>query len=425
MPELDELFPEAAPEVTVAGDTVGVQLGHLGMDVSFDFEGVEVKRKDFDCQLSVRVSPGFPDAFPPTHFSGESSSGRDTFRRNLDGFFGKGALDWAKLLPKAYSLARTAYLQAAQSQNLADLPVTWDDQWQADGLWPADGVTILFGQGSHGKGHITTALALAVADGSPFLGRSTAKTDVLYLDYESNHRVATRRFNRHLFSTPGISGNIHYVPGRAIPVADQIDAIRRELTRTRSNALIVDSAIPATGSDPLKAEVVARLINALNTLGVPVWLLAHVTKGGEEEYPYGSVFWHNLARMTWFVKRTDDEDDGSKIHVAMFNRKFNEGPRQKPFGAEIRFDDPAGPITVSPYEITNDPVLAKGLTASKRMWDALVTPKLTSQLADELDLPVNTIHVTGRRMRGRVRSVVFPGEKEATWSRISQLQEPL
>lgn len=42
-----------------------------------------------------------------------------------------------------------------------------------------------------------------------------------------------------------------------------------------------------------------RYSAALQTIGVASLTLAHVTKMHDARYPFGSVFWHNLARVTW------------------------------------------------------------------------------------------------------------------------------
>lgn len=397
-----------------------------GAVMTWRFEGIEVKRRDFDCQLSLTIEatiPGYEDSFPPTHFSGVSSSGRDTFRRLLDGFYGKD-MEWARLLPKAYTLAREAYLQAAQTIDLGDVSLNWEDAWHVERFWPADGVTILYGQGSSGKGHLTLGMTRCLIGSSPFLSRQGKFGNGVYLDYEATERVLARRFNRHLMGDEGTQGTVYRMPGRGIAVADQTEAIARELKRRYAGWLVVDSAIPALGGDPLKSEVVGRMFNSLNQLHVPVWLLAHVTKSDDrraEDYPFGSVFFHNLARMTWLVKKVGD-DSRPDIEVGIYNKKANEGRELPAFGASIRFDDPYGPISIHPYDAASDGTLNKSMSLGRRIWSALASPKLTSQLAEELEKEPNEIRTAAGRRRDLV-SIRIPGEREVTWSRIAKQDE--
>jgi hypothetical protein len=40
-----------------------------------------------------------------------------------------------------------------------------------------------------------------------------------------------------------------------------------------------------------------------------VLLIGHVTKQGKDvSTPFGSVFWHNFARMTWHVSAEDPKE---------------------------------------------------------------------------------------------------------------------
>jgi hypothetical protein len=66
---------------------------------------------------------------------------------------------------------------------------------------------------------------------------------------------------------------------------------------------------------------VALYAGALEYLGLPVLSLAHVTKADDLRYPFGSVFWHNLARVTWSLHR-----DGER--TILTHRKANSYANQ-------------------------------------------------------------------------------------------------
>ncbi len=48
-----------------------------------------------------------------------------------------------------------------------------------------------------------------------------------------------------------------------------------------------------------------------------------MTKDSDDKKPFGSVFWHNTARATWYAKRVQDEGE-DVTHVGLFNRKAND-----------------------------------------------------------------------------------------------------
>ena len=58
--------------------------------------------------------------------------------------------------------------------------------WILDGILPAGGLSLIAGKPKAGKSTFVRCLALAVAQGRPFLNRATAKGAVLYLALEEN-----------------------------------------------------------------------------------------------------------------------------------------------------------------------------------------------------------------------------------------------
>jgi hypothetical protein len=95
----------------------------------------------------------------------------------------------------------------------------------------------------------------------------------------------------------------------------------------------VDSIAYACGGDAESSEVASRYKQHAHTLGVGSLHLAHVTKAGNTEKPFGSAFWHNSARSTWYVQAEDDpssKGDVTEIDLKLFHRKNNSGPKESP-----------------------------------------------------------------------------------------------
>jgi len=70
------------------------------------------------------------------------------------------------------------------SEILAETPLP--PEWVVDRFIPRDTITILVGLEGIGKSSLSYDLALAVATGRPFLGRSTTQLKVLYFDSENS-----------------------------------------------------------------------------------------------------------------------------------------------------------------------------------------------------------------------------------------------
>jgi len=56
--------------------------------------------------------------------------------------------------------------------------------WILDGILPAEGLSLMAGKPKAGKSTFARCLALAVAQGQPFMNRATVKGTVLYLALE-------------------------------------------------------------------------------------------------------------------------------------------------------------------------------------------------------------------------------------------------
>jgi len=104
--------------------------------------------------------------------------------------------------------------------------------------------------------------------------------------------------------------------------------------------VIVDSAALAAGGEPERAETAIRYFNALAQLGARSLSVAHVTKGDEDQWPFGSIFFHNSARSTWNVKLLQEQEEGI-AHVGLFHRKANSSRLEAPVGLRLEFSDDA------------------------------------------------------------------------------------
>ena len=127
----------------------------------------------------------------------------------------------------------------------------------------------------------------------------------------------------------------------------------------------------ACDGPPEAAEVAGRYFRALRQLGVIGSLhIAHVTKSdGGDRKPFGSRFWHNGARSTWFIKQDKGAPDGSEVTVGLYNRKANLGPRRSAVGlkAVFRGDE----TSIQRVDIAHVPELAVDLSLPQRVLGVL------------------------------------------------------
>ena len=232
---------------------------------------------------------------------------------------------WAAFVEEATQRSWAAFEEGEPVLDLslsAEQPVVRD---LLPGLVPASGVTIFFGDGGVAKSTLMLALCATIHSGrADLIGvEPTARRRVLFLDWEDEAAVHQDRLGR-LAGNERIDIRYRRMAG---PMADQLDSLRRIVRDEEVGLVAVDSIAPAAGGEPESAQVAMNWFEAARTLAVPIVASAHTTKAGDDTKPFGSAFWHNLARCTWFIKKQRAEV-GSDLRLALVNRKNNRGSLQ-------------------------------------------------------------------------------------------------
>ena len=371
---LAELRRSAEPRVSVEGpDAVRVEIPVAAGHIRFGFTGLAASARAVDSMTEVAVDvPGLRRRTPySVRLNLESASGVDQVRRTLERIYPSKELNWAVLLSEAADSAKTAWRSVDLSVDLADVPVPGEHAYLVDRFMPEKLVTILFGMGGVGKSLLALDIALHCVRGEPWMGRRTKPVEgVLIIDYEDIEDEWRLRIDQ-LSQANGWEEQVRgvrFVPGRAIPLADQLAQLRRLVAEYRVGLVVIDSAASACGGELLDVQPAARLINALNALGVTSLLIAHNTKANDSNYPYGNIFWHNLARSTHYVEQ-QQEEGALTATVGIYNRKSNRG-KQQPIGVELVFpESDTGPVRIASSEQAVRELAKAAESASGRRWE--------------------------------------------------------
>src|SRR5206468_10312947 len=95
-----------------------------------------------------------------------------------------------------------------------------------------------------------------------------------------------------------------------------------------------------TAGPPEAAEYALAYCRAVRQIGVGSLQLAHINRSENgDQKPFGSSFWHNSARSTWFAKLASTTSNGQRLTVGLFNRKSNLTRLQPSVGFQFAFDD--------------------------------------------------------------------------------------
>jgi hypothetical protein len=186
------------------------------------------------------------------------------------------------------------------AQRLSALSVEPPPPLLIDRLDP-EGHTILYGPGGAGKGTLAAWWVIQLTrDGHR----------VLILDYEHHPTEWSRRI--HGLGGADLMSDIWYVAptgpdwqGPRGAIWDQADALAALVREVKADVALVDSlAYACVGADITDGTTPPRYGAAVDRIGAVPLSLAHVPKGKDANlgYPFGSVFWHNGARMTWSLE---------------------------------------------------------------------------------------------------------------------------
>ena len=426
---IDSADPEKPVIQLLAENSVKVVAPTTSGPVTFLFAEMEKRRREFVCEVTITC---FTDPDPYIEqLNLNSASGTTNLRRDLDTVFGK-EYGWTRVLNKVFGLARDAYLAQERGVDVFDLPEYVGEVLLVPPLVVADGPTIFFGDGASLKSYITSRLALSMALGIDFLGMRTPMLTPMVVDYEDSGANFKRRLKRlALGIDPSLIDvmGVHYWDAKGIPLVDQIDGLKRYVEKYGVGLLIIDSVAPACGGDPLDHGSVLDFFSALKRIGLPSILIAHVTKAMESTKPFGSAYWHNEARRTWYVTRAAEEDS-DEIDVGLFNRKVNDGRVPPPAAVHVSFsEEERGPVRVSLSSMERAPAaLREHGTPRSQVWAALDgKPRTVKDIAQETNLDEKAIdHVlrTGPfAQAGETENGPRGGRPQLLWARQSRFPQ--
>jgi hypothetical protein len=182
------------------------------------------------------------------------------------------------------------------------------------------------------------------------------------------------------------------------PLVHDVDRLRRIIVDEAITYGIFDSVGFACDGPPEAAESALKYFQAVRQLRIGGLHLAHVSKAETgDQRPFGSAFWHNSARSTWFVKAATSEPATKTI--GLINRKANLGPLHPALAYTFTFSPDR--ITVEQVAAVSVDELVDSLPMWQRLKDALRTgPRTLASLAEDLGAKVDTVEKAVKRKSG-------------------------
>lgn len=378
---------------------LGYELSIPDIGVTFTLKRVRPERHEVFGELTVRADfrgaqTVADNILSSADFNISSLRARSERAKHLHERARAPEIDWMLLIEELCLRALTAEEDSGSEILLTDVqsgPADRGNVLNVAGLPLVKGQpTIWFGDGGCGKSYLSLYAGIALA--------TEYDERVLYCDWECTSDDHRRRLDRILGTTAKLP-NLWYqrCERSLVKMADRLKEI---IARRGITTVICDSAGYATEGAPETAESALGYFRAFATLGPVTSLhLAHINKSETgDQKPFGSQFWHNSARSTWYLKRTDPNPESHDVTVAFIHRKSNSGPFETPRGMRISFV--GGETRILP----TDPAAHEELATSLPLWQRMKReleygPMTASALSDILGAKAESISREARRQK--------------------------
>jgi hypothetical protein len=376
-------------------------LGLLEPGIQFDVDRLRREKHELVGELTVRCDlPGartFEGTLSTADFNLSSARARQERAKLLADRSKAPEIDWTGLVEEFCQRVLAAERSGAPAVLLREVPKPPQDAFfDVEGFRaPKHLPTIIFGDGGTAKSYYALWIAGQLAQLDVRVG---------FFDWEFDGGAHRERLER-LF---GLDMPDVYYARCERPLVHESDRLRRLAREHNLQYAIFDSMAFAADGPPEAADVAARYFMAVRQIGLGSLHIAHITKAeGGDQKPFGSAFWHNGARSTWFVKLAQTSPDGRQLTLGVFNRKANVDAPRPAIGLTVEFSQDR--TTFSRTNLAGVADLANSLPLWQRMEHALKGGALTLvALAEELDAKVDTVTKTVNRDNGR-RFVKVPG----------------
>jgi hypothetical protein len=365
------------------------------LGVTFEVDRVRRDGHELWGELSVLCSlPGartVNGSLSIADFNFSSARSRQDRAKLLGTRRGAKDLDWNGLVEELCQRVLQADRAGQPAVDLRSLerPDLNDDMLEVDGMpTPRRHSSIWFGDGGALKSYLLLR----------FLGRLAEKgMPVAFFDWELGGEDHRDRLER-LF--PDGMPRILYARCER-PLVHEVDRLRRIVRDNSIEFSGFDSVAFACDGPPEAAEVAGRYFRAVRQIGGGSLHIAHVSKAeNADAKPFGSTFWHNGARSTWYVKQDEASAGTDTLRIGLFNRKSNLGKLRQPLGYSINFGEEI--TTFKRTDVAASPDLAEKLSLPQKMAYMLRSgSKTMKEIADELDAKPDTVKKAVYRNQGR------------------------
>ncbi len=319
---------------------------------------------------------------------------------------------WPNMLEQVCVLALRQLRQGEPIESLAPTVEDHAAWFVLNPLLYEKNTTILYGPGDSMKSYFALYCGLLLASGccGPQLSVAPDPWRVLILDWEMSSQDVRGRVKMLQAGDRRLTGLPDYRRCYQ-PLADDLSELKKVVSDGGYDVLILDSLAMAAGGQELeRADSAIRFNAALRALNCTSLVIGHTPKpqaDQKERTLYGSVFFHNLCRVSWEVQR-----EGQTL--GLYQRKNNLGKKHDPLGWTMDVTEDACFVTEA--NLMDEPVLAKGLSIVERAASYLAEhPSQTLESVAEA-LEVNPKSLAVSFSRAKVKGVRRFESSNGNWN---------
>lgn len=384
-------------QLVFSSEQIEVQVDRLNENSKYETSG----------EITVKsVIPGFAGFLHRARLNLTSSPTRKAMAKVLEDKM--PGIAWAEILEAVCVMVLDNYREGTPMITLAAMPMPEGATYLLDPYLQQGQATLFFGEGEVGKSWFGIYMGVLVSAGMSQLNMAAEQGNVLYLDYETDEDTLWERVN---LVTTGLEialpEGFKYRQMHQL-VAHDIQQIGRLVVDSDIKLVVIDSAAPAVG-DPEQSNPTNEYFNALRSLRTTTLTIAHVSKGGKENEPFGSIFWRNLPRANFRVNGIHEPGSGH-FTLGLKHTKANNSRRMRDLAYNIDISDGAAVFSLT--DAIDVPGLAESLSHGERITNALKRgAKAITELEAELDLSYRAVHQTLTRGEGKQYVKVEDGGK--------------
>lgn len=382
-------------------------------------------------ELIITTSaPGYAPHLRHEQFNFSSSRVRRDLAKDLAEEY-KDA-DWRAMLEQLSVLTLQRIRQGDPVEEIWSHDDIEPQRYLVDPLIPANKPTVFFGDGGTGKSELSLLLAYGFAiewSDNP-LGFKFMQPGggTLLLNWETDRDEVVWRWGKLKTGMDWGDLSIHH-RRCAAPLAHDLEAIQNAVADTGAKMIIIDSLGLACGGELKESGPAIAFFAALRQIKTTSLIIAHTSKDqlSKQKSIYGSVFFNNLARSVWEVRKAQTEGENI-INVGLYHRKANMSKLHRPIGLRMEFGENGTIITSQ--DVNKIAEFREGMSDKDRILEELYNGRrmmTANELSTETGIEIMSIQARLKDLRAENRVSSVGGGRgrgnEASWGLINACQE--